>query len=96
MKINVTRKEEVEVDIDVSEALRILCKTLDIDFILDDTLDLWVAWDSKLKEYFVMKDNDIYDDRGELYIVLRRLITLIVPNCELYDPIIRNIEKIEG
>lgn len=76
----------LNVDIDAAEAFRALCRALNMDFVLDE--------DTK---YFCYNDNvysngwDLIDeDRSELFLALRQVSELIIPNVafrgENYDP----------
>lgn len=79
-------KVTLKVDIDEAEAFSALCYALNMDYVLDE--------DTK---YFCYGDNvysgdwDLVDeDRRELFLVLRRVAELIIPNVafrgENYDP----------
>lgn len=84
MEIDIKTNAVLKVDINSSEALNILCKTLDMDFALDEE-----------KEYFVAKneygENAVFineyghdkciDDRGDLFIALRNVIVNMCPQC---------------
>lgn len=73
----------LNIDIESGEAFRILCKTLDMEFVLDEDT-----------EFFIEKDSDgnncVYqmymgcgvevDERGDLFVALRNVAVQIFPN----------------
>ena len=73
----------LNIDIECDEAFRILCKTLDMEFVLDEDT-----------EFFIQKDSDgnncVYqmymgcgvkvDDRGDLFVALRNVAAQIFHN----------------
>ena len=83
MEIDIKTNAVVKVDINSSEALNILCKTLDMDFALDEEKEYFVA----KNEYgenavFINEDghDKCIDDRGDLFIALRNVIVNMYPN----------------
>lgn len=79
MQFEVTEKRKVNIDISEIEALRILCKVLDMDFLLDEDRDFYVNESSEVWETVSGRDKHI-DDRGDLFIALRNVAVNIVPN----------------
>lgn len=83
MLVDVNAKAMMKAEIDVDEAFRILCKSLSMDFVMDEDTD-----------YFIRKDefgeNGVYvyksgydhkiDDRGDLFIALRNVAVNMFPN----------------
>ena len=83
MLVNVNGHVVCAIDIEPKEAFRILCKTLEMDFVLDEDTN-----------YFVVKDNfgdsevcctrdghdETIDDRGDLFIALRNVAEELFPN----------------
>lgn len=74
----------IQIDIDADEAFRLLCRTLDMDFVLDEDTDFLVMEDPYTGEnaVYVSRNGheEIYDDRGNLFVDLRNLATDIFPN----------------
>lgn len=83
MEINC--KAVCKVDIDSSEAFRILCKSLDMDFVLEDE-DFIVKKDEEEDENYVyiVKNGkeELYDERGDLFVALRNVAVNMFPNLE--------------
>lgn len=84
MIIDVKTKAVCQIDIDSYEAFRILCKTLSMDFVLDDETRFFVKkdpdWD-ELRVYRIENGHDEpYDDRGALFVALRNVAVNMFPN----------------
>lgn len=82
MEINC--KAVCKVDIDSSEAFRILCKSLDMDFVLEDE-DFIVKKDEEDENYvYIVKNGkeELYDERGDLFVALRNVAVNMFPNLE--------------
>ena len=99
MKIDVTKKEKVEIDIDEIEAFKILCKTLHMEWMLNEDYKYYVCEDEygersvwKTVEYGY-GDREV-DDRGNLFLALCSVAENIIPNCELRNPRIVKREEI--
>ena len=84
MLVDVNVKSMCQIDIDSDEAFRILCKTLHMDFVLDEDTDFLVMEDHYTGEnaVYISRNGheEIYDDRGSLFVDLRNLATDIFPN----------------
>ena len=93
LKIEAVKRENVEIEIDEIDAFKILCETLDMDFILDDNIDIYPAKDTNSGEIVVVKDGKVIDDRGELFYYLCKVMSCIVPNCEVRNKNIVEMEK---
>lgn len=93
VKVEAIKKEYVDIEVNTSDAFRILCQTLDMEWMLDDDLDFYAALDKETEECFVMKGGEVYDDRGELYLALCNLAREIFPNCELRNPTVVKREE---
>ena len=83
MLIDANIKAKYEIDIDECEAFRILCKTLHMDFVLDEDTKFFV----RKNEYdencvYVMRNghDEEYDDRGDLFVSLRNVAVNLFPN----------------
>lgn len=76
MKIN------IDFDIYADQALEILCKTLDMEFALDDSDAFYIKDCPKTGEPAVWLGNKVYDDRVDLFIALRNLMVCMIPNLE--------------
>lgn len=93
MKIEAVKREDVEIEIDEIDAFQLLCKTLHMDFMLDDNTNIYAAKNTNTGETVVVKGDKVIDDRGDLYIALCAVASNIVPNCELRNPKIVSMEK---
>lgn len=72
MKINYT------FEIDAVSAFQMLCKTLKMDFVLDEDTDFRYH---KGKVYVMRNGQEkIYDDRGDLFVALRNVAVNFIPN----------------
>lgn len=83
MRVEAIKRENVDIEIDEIDAFKVLCKTLHMDFMLDDNKHIYAAEDTNTGEIVVVKDDKVIDDRGKLYIALCAVAECIVPNCEL-------------
>lgn len=83
MLIDVNVKTVCQIDIDKYEAFRVLCKTLDMDFIFNEDIYFFVRKDCYNNNcvYYIKDGHDeLYDDRGDLFIALRNVAVNIFPN----------------
>ena len=71
-----------QIDIDEYEAFRILCKTLHMDFVLYDDVNFRVEKDEDGENRVYVLYNEIYDDRGDLFVALRNVAVNLFPNLE--------------
>lgn len=91
--VEVTAKSKVKIDITSDEAFRILCKTLHMNFLLNDDHDYYLkVFDEDLEEYDVYydqpcvcyRDKDgverVVDDRGNVFAALCTLAVNMYPN----------------
>lgn len=92
MRIEAIKREDVEIEIDEIDAFKVLCKTLHMDFMLDDNKHIYATEDTNTGEIVVVKDDKVIDDRGDLYIALCAVADNIIPNCELRNPKIVKME----
>lgn len=85
MIVDITTKQTFNADIEPEEAFRILCKTLSMDFILNDDSDYFVT-ESELGERLVYKTvngrDKVIDDRGDLFIALCNVAVNVFPNLD--------------
>ena len=84
MLMEINCKAVCKVDIDSSEAFRILCKSLDMDFVLEDE-DFIVKKDEEDENYvYIVKNGkeELYDERGDLFVALRNVAVNMFPNLE--------------
>lgn len=77
-KMNVHVNATIPIEIDHEEAFRLLCKCLDMDFILKD--EDYVVKENEWEEKVVYLNDKIIDDRGELFESLMNLAKNIFPN----------------
>lgn len=80
MIIDITTKTTQQIDIEPEEAFRVLCKTLNMDYILDEDIDYQVLISNIDDEKHVYVDHVMYDDRGDLFVALRNVAVQIFPN----------------
>lgn len=83
MNINVNTKSIVQIDIDSAEAFRLLCKTLDMEFVLDEDTDYFVVKKEFGEEFVYLTRNgcdELIDERGQLFIALRNVAVSMFPN----------------
>ena len=83
MEVNINRKAVCPIDIDSSEAFRILCKTLHMDFVLDEETDFFVRKNDEEENcvYVIRNGHDeLYDERGALFVALRNVAVNMFPN----------------
>lgn len=82
MKVDIKANTIIQADIDEIEAFKILCKTLHMDFVLDEDTNYFVR-EGECGEngVYVTDGYDIkIDDRGDLFVALRNVAANIVPN----------------
>lgn len=82
MFVDIKTKSILKVDITPSEAFRILCKTLNMDYMLEEDVEFFVEKDCDGNNCVYIKNQDdrAYDDRGDLFIALRDVAKNIFPN----------------
>ena len=83
MVVDANVKTTMQIDIDSAEAFRILCKTLDMDFVLNEDIDFFVRKDSYGDNcvYYIRDGHDErFDDRGDLFVALRNVVVNMFPN----------------
>lgn len=83
MKVKTKIKQEIEIDIEPEEAFRILCKSLGMDFVLDEDREFMV-YQNQYEEnsvYEVGNGSDMeIDERGNLFVSLRNVAVNMFPN----------------
>lgn len=85
MKVDIRAQTVCTIDIDSAEAFRLLCKTLDMEFVYDSDRDFFVRENYLGRNcvYFNRDGHDaIYDERGDLFVALRNVAVNIFPNLE--------------
>ena len=83
MKVDVKSTSLVSIDIESEEAFRLLCKTLYMDYVLDEDREFYI-----IEKYGIMqvwenipgRCNVHIDDNGELFIALRNVAVNMFPN----------------
>ena len=83
MKVEINTNSILEVNIDYYEAFRILCKTLYMDFVLDEDTEYFVHKNSggELAVYKTVNGHDkCVDDRGSLFVALRNVAVNMYSN----------------
>lgn len=85
MIVDVKTKAVCQIDIDCDQAFIILCKTLGMDCVFNNTGDLRVKKDSddELVVYRVEDGQDkIVDSRGALFVALSNVAVNMFPNLD--------------
>lgn len=83
MLVEVNVREKRKIDIDEYEAFRILCKSLAMDFVLDEDTKYFVRENLHGERCVYTLDNEkemLYDDRGDLFVALRNVAVNMFPN----------------
>lgn len=83
MIVNAKVKSICQIDINEAEAFKILCKTLNMDFILDEVAEMFVKKDEcgENSVYFMENGHERkLDDRADLFIALRNVAVNMFPN----------------
>lgn len=82
--VNLNVKSICSVDIDESEAFHILCKTLHMDFVLNEDTKFVVKKNEIGENCVYIQKNDgtykLFDDRGDLFVALRNVAVSLYPN----------------
>ena len=98
MIVDIETKTVQQINIEPEEAFRILCKTLNMEFVLNEDTDFFVKKDCYNNScvYYIKDGHDEeYDDRGDLFIALRNVAVNIFPNTSFRnDPYIYNNKEI--
>ena len=79
MEVTVKARSTHTLDIEPEEAFWILCKTLNMDFVLDEINDFWVDESGLVWIRENGHDREV-DDRGDLFIALRNVAVNMFPN----------------
>jgi hypothetical protein len=83
MIVDVRVESIANIDIESDEAFRILCKTLDMEYVLNEDIDFFIKKDSYGDNcvYYISDGHDeMYDDRGDLFVALRNVAVNMFPN----------------
>lgn len=83
MLIDIKTTTTQQVNIEPEEAFRVLCKTLNMEFVLNEDIDFFVRKDCYNENcvYYIKDGHDEeYDDRGDLFVALRNVAVNIFPN----------------
>lgn len=80
MLVDVKVETTQQINIEPEEAFRILCKTLDMDFVLDENTNYKVFKDDYDNKNRVYVYGECFDDRGDLFIALRNVAVNMFPN----------------
>lgn len=83
MIVDVETKDICQINIDSDEAFRILCKTLYMDFVLDEDTDFFIRENEDNENCVYVTKNghdELYDDRGDLFVALRNVAVNMFPN----------------
>ena len=84
----VNAKTTFQIDIEPDEAFRILCKSLYMDFVLNEDTDFFVKENCngsnsvycRYKHEHWNEYTEHFDDRGDLFVALRNVAVNIFPN----------------
>lgn len=83
MIVNTKVNAICQIDIDEAEAFRILCQTLNMSFVLDEDINMFVKEDEFGENgvYFLENGKERkLDDRGDLFVALRNVAVNMFPN----------------
>lgn len=83
MLIDVNTKMVYQIDIESEEAFKILCKTLNMNCVLNEDIDFFVREScyGDRRVYYIKNGHDEeYDYRGDLFIALRNVAVNMFPN----------------
>lgn len=83
MLVNVKTNAVCSIDIEANEAFKILCDTLYMSFVCDEDTEYFVRKNSKDENcvYAIKNGHDeLYDDRGDLFVALRNVAVNMFPN----------------
>ena len=83
MLVDVNVNSVCKVDIDLSEAFRILCETLHMTSVLDEDTKFIVKKNEDDENYLWAIKNGVeypYDERGDLFVALRNVAVNMFPN----------------
>ena len=93
MLVDIKTTSICKIDISPEEAFRVLCKTLDMEFVFEDK-DFFVRKDCYDNNcVYVIKDghDEVYDERGDLFVALRNVAVNMFPNLDFRnEPYIYN------
>lgn len=75
---------QIDVEIDQYEAFRLLLKTLDMEYVFNDTQFFVRRDEDDINGVYVMENKEYvkFDDDGDLFVALRNLAVNIFPNLE--------------
>lgn len=85
MIVDITTKRTFNADIEPEEAFRILCKTLSMDFILEEKFDYFVTKNNSVENMVCKGTNGrvkIIDNRGDLLVALCNEAVNMFPNLD--------------
>ena len=85
MLVDITTKQTFKVDIEPEEAFRILCKTLHMEFILEEDFDYFVTEDEYGEKAVYKTENGrdkCVDDRGDLFVALCNVAVNMFPDLD--------------
>jgi hypothetical protein len=85
MIFDVKTKAVCQIDVDYPEAFEMLCKTLEMDCVLDEDRDFYVVRDDYGDSRVCYTENGCehtYDDRGELFLALRNVAVQVFPGFQ--------------
>lgn len=72
---------DIPITLTPEQTFCIFCKTLSMDFVYEqEDTDFYIKEHPDTGELAVWLGDRIYDDRGELFVALRNVAVLIVPN----------------
>ena len=84
MIVDVETKALCQIDIDSYEAFRLLCKTLCMEYILDEDRNFYINKneynENEVWEMINGQNDEYIDDRADLFIALRNVAVNMFPN----------------
>lgn len=83
MKTEIRTNGMIQINIDCCEAFTLLCKVLDMKFVLDEEKEFFVKKDAHNENSVWIRQEgkeELYDERGDLFISLRNVAVNLFPN----------------
>lgn len=84
MLVDVATKSIVYIDLKPEEAFRLLCETLNMDYVLDEDREFYVNrkefGENEVWECIPGRCDENIDDRGDLFVALRNVAVNMFPN----------------
>lgn len=80
MLVNVKALTRMDIDITTEEAFQFLLKALSMEFVMYEHIWFTVRKCEQFEERHVYCGDELYDDRGDLFVALRNVAVQLYPN----------------